>query len=1194
MGAHRTSVRLRVILLGLLGITLINTAMLFAQVAGSGTIQGTVLDPTGAVIPGASVTATNPQNGTTITRTSTDAGFYVLSPLPPAEYTVTVTAKGFRTTVQDRVLVDALSVVGLNVTMTVGSTNQEVTVSAAPPTMDTENGTLGTTINNDAYTSLPFAMSGGPKSPEGFIYLLPGVANGSGFVGNVNGGEAFSKEIYVNGLPLTTSELQGDYRNITTMTSVEVVDQFQILTSGAPAYYDGQGTENFVFKSGTNKFHGDGYEFVRNESFDSRGFFSATVPIEKQNEFGGTFGGPIKKNKIFFFGNYDGYRFVSSSAPSFDSFPTAQEQQGNFTALPVTIYDPATTTCVGTTCTRTAFSGNIIPTTRFSSVSKALAAPLTKYSLLNTNLQNNYLGYYPSVTLQNDETVKGDFNVSDKTRFFLLYQHGLSGNPTTVGGTQFTMPLPYASGRFGTTGTYLSQANVSTTITPTLVNVFAGSWNRFITPYINATTGQGWGTKAGLTGLPGAAEDVFPEVDFGGPNSPTNWAEGLNSTTFIEYAETYTVQDNLQWVKGKHSVTFGGVLTFQRQNELDPSSAAFSFSNLSTSAILESGPSAGTVDPTQGNAFASYLLGNVIGGGTIDSGTATETGIRMRNYSFYAQDDFKVTPRLTLNLGLRYGIPKPFFEEHNRNSFLNATLPNPAADGYPGAIEFFGYGPDSCGCQTPIETHYKDFAPRIGLAYKIGQKTVVRASYGLFYYNTGALGGASGQGLSTLGYSASPSFNSLTGGITPAFDWDSGFPAYAHPPFYSPTLNAGYNTQGTSPGSVSYADPRLAGIAPRTQNWNFTIERELSPSTVLKVSYAGSNSHFLPTQAGGGIYSDQLNPEYLPLGALLTSPATPANIAAAQAINPAVQLPYANFAGNIAQMLLPFPQYVSFSQNWGSGEAYNDIGNGNYNSLQMSVQRRFSHGLQFLISYTLSKEIDDAGSNLAGFFGTVGRTGYNTKLDKAVGLQDVPNQLVFSYVYDFPIGKGHQYGNSNKVLSAVVSDWKFSGIQQYVQGTPIGPIGANCESAAVGGYTGAGGAVGVGAGCYASYAPGFTGPVKINGSIGGGGAVLGASPVPYLNIAAYTDPPAYGFGDVPRTDASRLRNTTWLNENFSLARDIKATEFLTLHIAADAFNAFNRTQFSFPNTGINSGAFGLVGGQANSPRQFQFDFKIMF
>jgi len=536
-----------VILLGLLGITLINTAMLFAQVAGSGTIQGTILDPTGAVIPGASITATNPQTGAKITRTSTDAGFYVLSPLSPAEYTVTVTAKGFRTTVQDHVLVDAMSVVGLNVTMTVGSTNQEVTVSAAPPTMDTENGTLGTTINNDAYTSLPLAMSGGPKSPEGFIYLLPGVANGSGFVGNVNGGEAFSKEIYVNGLPLTTSELQGDYRNITTMTSVEVVDQFQILTSGAPAYYDGQGTENFVFKSGTNKFHGDGYEFVRNQAFDSRGFFSPSVPIEKQNEFGGTFGGPIKKNKIFFFGNYDGFRFVSSSSPSADSVPTKAEQQGDFSALPVAIYDPATTVCnPGVPCTRTAFTGNIIPTTRFSSVSKNLAAPLSSIPLLNQNLQNNYLGDYASFSLQNDETVKGDFNVSDKTRFFLLYQHGKSGNPNSIGGNQFTMPLPYASGRFGTTETYLSQANVSTTISPTLVNVFAGSWNRFITPYINATTGQGWGSKAGLTGLPGAAEDVFPEVDFGGPNSPTSWAIGLNSTTFIEYAETYTVQDNLQ------------------------------------------------------------------------------------------------------------------------------------------------------------------------------------------------------------------------------------------------------------------------------------------------------------------------------------------------------------------------------------------------------------------------------------------------------------------------------------------------------------------------------------------------------------------------------------------------------------------------------------------------------------------------
>src|SRR5579875_1572426 len=335
-----TGNRLRFGFLLLIVTLLMVTSPLLAQVAGNGVIQGTVTDPTGAVVPGATVTATNVATGVKTTRQTTDAGFYVLSPLPPGEYTVTVSQKGFQTKVQEH-----------------------VTVSAAPPQLDTTNGTLGVTISNKSYTSLPLAMNGGPKNPEGFIYLLPGVQAGSGFVGNINGGEAFSKEIYIQGLPVTTSELQGDFRNLVNGTSVEVVDQFQVLTNGIPAYYQGQGVENYVFKSGTNAFHGDAYEFLRNTSLDSRGFFSAKTPLEIQNEFGGSFGGPILKNRLFFFANYDGYRLRQGAVPSFYSLPTEAERNGDFSALPTQIYDPTTTVCnsAGTSCTRTAFPGNIIP-----------------------------------------------------------------------------------------------------------------------------------------------------------------------------------------------------------------------------------------------------------------------------------------------------------------------------------------------------------------------------------------------------------------------------------------------------------------------------------------------------------------------------------------------------------------------------------------------------------------------------------------------------------------------------------------------------------------------------------------------------------------------------------------------------------------------------------------------------------------
>ncbi len=1171
-----TGNRLRFGFLLLIVTLLMVTSPLLAQVAGNGVIQGTVTDPTGAVVPGATVTATNVATGVKTTRQTTDAGFYVLSPLPPGEYTVTVSQKGFQTKVQEHVTVNALSVVGLNMVLSVGQTTQQVTVSAAPPQLDTTNGTLGVTISNKSYTSLPLAMNGGPKNPEGFIYLLPGVQAGSGFVGNINGGEAFSKEIYIQGLPVTTSELQGDFRNLVNGTSVEVVDQFQVLTNGIPAYYQGQGVENYVFKSGTNAFHGDAYEFLRNTSLDSRGFFSAKTPLEIQNEFGGSFGGPILKNRLFFFANYDGYRLRQGAVPSFYSLPTEAERNGDFSALPTQIYDPTTTVCnsAGTSCTRTAFPGNIIPPGDISSISKYLQSFLP--ATINNNLQNNFLNAFTSGTDQNDYTVKVDATTSDKNHLYGITQWGRNfpvGLPPN-GGPQ--LPLPYASSRYSSLVTWLDQFGDTYAFSPTVLNVFSFAFNRFYTPFVNPTIQGDYATKAGIKGLPpGQASEEFPSIAFSGPNSPTAWAQDGFSRSFFDVANSYVIQDNVQWVHGKHSVTFGGQILFQQENSEQPTGESaitgLNFSNTETGGF----DSTGALIPSTGNAYASFLLG-LVDNGSLLQNAAGETGARYRDYAFYVQDDWKVTPHLTLNLGLRYEVPTPMVEVYNRESWLNVKQPNPAVGGYLGALQFAGNGPDSCECRTRVQTHYKDFGPRIGLAYQLNDKTVIRAAYGIYYTKAGALGGnATSQGAGITGYEATPSFSSLNGGISPAFNWNDGFPAYTPPPFFDPTINAGFNTTTPSGGSLTYDAPDIAGRSPMMQNWNFTIGRELSPSTVLTAAYSASNSHFLPTGVGRGIYSNQILPQYMALGNLLRAPATPANIAAAQAMFPGVHLPYANFNGSIGQMLLPFPQYSGVGDPWG------DIGNGNYNSLQMSLQRRFSNGLSFLVSYTLSKEIDDAGSNLGGFFGANGRTAYNNRLEKAVGLQDIPNQLVISYVYDLPFGAGHKLGSSNKVVSALVSGWQFSGIQSYIQGTPQGAVGANCDVP----YAGT---------CYADYAPGFTGPIRINGSYGSGD-LLGPNPPKYLNINAFAEPAPFTFGNTPRTLAyPALRNTWGFNENFALMRNIKIRENMSFQLQVDAFNAFNRVQFTAPSIAINSASFGQIGGQANQPRIFQLEGKFLF
>ena len=276
---------------------LLLAASLAAQIGGSGTIKGTVFDPSGAVVPSAAVTAINVATGVETRRESTAAGLYVIAPLPAGTYKITVTASGFRTTVQEHVVVDALSTVEMNLKLEVGAPVESITVIAAPPELNTADARMGRTIRNDMYTALPLAMGdGSPRNPAAFIYLMPGVQEGGTF-GFVNGGQSFSKDVYLEGLPITDAVRQGESRALQFGVSVEAVDQFQVETSGQSVEYNGQGSENYTIKSGTNDLHGSLFEYLRNTVLDSRGFFSPKRPQQNQNQFGFTIGGPLKKNR---------------------------------------------------------------------------------------------------------------------------------------------------------------------------------------------------------------------------------------------------------------------------------------------------------------------------------------------------------------------------------------------------------------------------------------------------------------------------------------------------------------------------------------------------------------------------------------------------------------------------------------------------------------------------------------------------------------------------------------------------------------------------------------------------------------------------------------------------------------------------------------------------------------------------------
>jgi hypothetical protein len=1161
------------------------------QTIGTGEIQGSIQDATGAVIPNATVTAKDLSTGYKIVQHTSSGGLYAIPSLPPANYTVTVDAGNFKTLVHQNVTVDALAVVTLNLQMSVGDASETVTVSTEPPQLDTTNGSLDVVLPETTYSALPLAVSGGPKNPMGFVSLLPGTGPGTSGIPALNGGAGDTSFIYINGMPLMTSELQGDARNISGGLTTEMVDQFEVETSGVPAYYEGQGAINFILKSGTNRFHGHGYGNIRNTVFDAAGYFNAKAPIEHQAEFGASVGGPILRNRLFFYVNEDFFRLRSGTTPSPYSLPTPAELGGDFSAVPTPIYDPATTVCLPSgACSNMQFPGNIIPSARITSVSKALAADLPAVNgPTPTALQNNFYNALMSGIQQNTLIGKFDYTVSQSNHAYFLIQHGVNTQPVldSNGGAQ--LPLPYTTTRSNSQTIDVLQLGDTETITPNLVNTFGYQVNRFVTPFVNPTTGGGWIAKVGLTGLPASGEilDEFPPITFSGPNSPTSWATSFNSQTFANIATTTTLQDNVQWIHKKQSFTFGGQIVWQAENDQKPSLINnFGFSNNETAGftsmtVSPTNPNPGTLVTTTGNAFASYLLG------AVDNTSLTQTAVqefggRYRDYAIWVQDDWKLTNKLTVNLGLRYSIPKPLVEVHDHSSWFNATLPNPAVGNHPGALQFAGNGTDSCNCGTIVQTHYLTFGPRVGFAYSLDNTKVVRGSFSIIHFQAGSLGGdatSTGSGAEgavglPLGYSVSPAFATPDSGRTPAYYWTNPYPAFSPPPVFDSTLGTGFNTAtGASAQEPTYTRPTTGGKSPYTENYNLTFEQQLTPSMSFSLSYAGSATHFIPINGGVGIYSDQVDPKYFVLGNLLTAQYSPTTLAAAQAIVPGISLPYPNFVGSIAQMLRPFPQYSGLYDT--NGRA----GNSHYNSLQAYLQRKMSRGLYLLVSYTWSKEIDDAGgANELSLASTAPRSAYHLEWQRSVGANNYPHDLTVVEVYQLPFGKGHMLGGNNALANEVIGGWQVSGNETYNEATPFGAISATCT------VPGANN-------CYADYNPNFTGPIRINGGFGSGNP---KNKTVYLNKNAFQNPAPFTFGTTPETDAFGLRGHYGVNENVALSKTFPLVKSVSFKFQADAFNVFNRTIMGNPNTNINSTAFGQVTGQSSSPRKLQFEGYINF
>ena len=687
----------------------------------NGSIQGTVTDPSGAPIGGATVTGRNLDTALTLNTVTSDAGLYSLANVPPGRYSVTIDGAGMKKYTREGVTVQTGSTTSLDVTMQLGSTTENVTVTADASQLETATSDIGATVQNSLIDNLPLEVSGTVRNPVQFIQLVPGFV---GTVGNnpgsnstddfkVGGGQENSTDVLVDGVSISLVSPNTQWNK---GVSTDGVQEFKVLQNNfSPEYGEsGDGIISLTIKSGTNDYHGSAYDYLRNRVLDANSWTNNTAGLQKsintQNDFGGTFGGPIRiphlyngKDKTFFFVDYEGFRFRTGGT-SLDSDPNEAFRSGDFSALlqgstPTQLYDPTT---------HQAIPGNILTNDPNFHPSTVVTNILNLLPKTNGSLTNNVVDTTVSSTTADLFDIKIDQIISQKQRI----SGGFDWDNTNTGGTSNLGPL------FGSQtpqNTRYARISDNYVITPSLVNQILFGFSRRYRGELSNSIGGGYPAKIGLTGVQAT---TFPCVKF----TATPYENLLNNCGDSQFADNvYQLNDSVSWVKGKHNFKFGGEVRFLQFNvrRLTQASGEFDFNAQETS-----------LNGVGGNAVASALFG-LVNTSTLNYGAFS--GVRYKDYSLYAQDSFKVRPRLTINYGLRYDIDVPATEAFDRFSAVDPTLPNPGAGNILGAYTYYGNGAGRNGKTRPQDIYTKAFGPRVGFAYSINDKTVIRGGYGIFY-----------------------------------------------------------------------------------------------------------------------------------------------------------------------------------------------------------------------------------------------------------------------------------------------------------------------------------------------------------------------------------------------------------------------------------------------------------------------------
>ena len=1090
--------RLKIIALLVLAIAL-GTKKLSAQ---SAQVSGQVLDQTQAIVSGAEVTLIRTDTGDHRQVLSNEQGYYSFPLVLPGEYSISAKKEGFNDFTRKGIVVQTGLISTIDIVLGVGAVTQTVDVEGTVPLLTTDTAAVTGVIDNNTIKNMALIdrRSAQLQRLNGFV-VQTNTGNSASFV--IAGGRANNANYYIDGgtaqnVMLGTPTLAFD-------PPVESVQEFNVAISNYEAELgrSGGGVIQVTTKSGTNEFHGSAYEYLRNTALDTRTFFSSINAPLHYNLFGASLGGPIKKDKTQFFFNYEGRRQTVNTNQLLN-VPSTAELHGDFSGDPSVkpIIDPVTGRTFASENTGALAGKNIIPQNRLDPVGAALAAFYPAPNVPGAPIgKANFDANVPATTIVDDYVGRIDHVFSEKDRIFGKF---IGETAHTRTGSIFPTPGTDQFGNLSHSYFYSAGVTWFHTFSPTLINQ----------AIVTLTRRQGLNFSAGANttldqqiGLKGVNQNFFPTVTVNGyAQLGSNQQERLQTpVNSNQYA------DNITLIRGKHQFKAGVELRTAADGDLFLPFAGgnFSFNNVAT-----------------GNSLASLLLGYVNQANVL----ATEyLDIRSITLGAYFQDDWHVTPRLTLNLGLRWDVDQPRWELHNRQNSFDPTAINPVS-GTPGVVLFSGLNGAS---KYANNWDWHNFGPRVGIAWRVTDKWVVRGGGGLLY-----LGEYDQPPIqTTLGFSAQNSYVSPDGGKTPAFLLANGFPGFSFPTQAQLTPAFGAVRVGQTPTTaVSYFNrKRENGYSYQT---SLTIERELGKKFLLEIGYLGTFSHHLAA------------PDPLFINQVPTSKLGPGNL----------------------QSLRPFPQFSNVSI------IAPDIGISNYNGVNVGLKKQYSRGLTFQANYTYSKMLDnvDSRNEIANFPTENGAvtTGafanlYNQKANYGLSGSDIRHRFIVSSTYELPFGKGKLLHTDSNALNHVIGGWTLGVINELHTGSPL-------EAVELTNLTN-------------SFSENNRPNVVGNPNQVPGGRNLHE----WFNTAAFSAPAPFTFGNSGRTFGS---GPGFIGLDASLLKDLQISERVVTQFRVEALNLLNHPNFANPDTREGSPTFGQITSLAlgNQSRILQLGLHVKF